>query len=411
MHVLIIGAGLGGLSLAQILRKQGISFEIFERDTDANSRSQGWAIALYSIVEALVSSYPSDMPDIVAAVNHLTPLKLPTQITVYTADREDRFGYQDSPEQPLIRAERRRLRSWLSTKIPIQWDKRVTSTSHDDNGVTVNFQDGTQASGDILIGADGVNSVVRQHLLGRSAKDLCNIIPLATTIGELELSGEAFKRQLALGHSGIMCLRPDLGFYSFVGIHYVHPDGLSARYYWNLMEYDDGVDKPDHWLQTASPQQKLDHVLKTTEKLPPKLREIFEMTKPEEIRQDRHVWRDLEFESLPAGRVILMGDAAHAMMPVRGEGGYHTLIDSLVLGKMLGQLAYGGSFKEAATVRRVVTEYNETMLKRAGQAVRDSRRLDINATRFGPDGEPLTPSEVPALRSLPDIDLLLGVLA
>lgn len=48
MHVLIIGAGLGGLSLAQILRKQGISFEIFERDTDANSRSQGWAIALYS---------------------------------------------------------------------------------------------------------------------------------------------------------------------------------------------------------------------------------------------------------------------------------------------------------------------------------------------------------------------------
>jgi 2-polyprenyl-6-methoxyphenol hydroxylase-like FAD-dependent oxidoreductase len=48
MHVLIVGAGLGGLSLAQNLRKQGISFEIFERDPEKNSRSQGWAIALYS---------------------------------------------------------------------------------------------------------------------------------------------------------------------------------------------------------------------------------------------------------------------------------------------------------------------------------------------------------------------------
>lgn len=44
-HVLIIGAGLGGLVLAQALRKQGISFEIFEKSTD--SRFQGWAIGIH----------------------------------------------------------------------------------------------------------------------------------------------------------------------------------------------------------------------------------------------------------------------------------------------------------------------------------------------------------------------------
>lgn len=48
MHVLIIGAGLGGLTLAQTLRKQGISYEIFERDEDENGRFQGWAIALHT---------------------------------------------------------------------------------------------------------------------------------------------------------------------------------------------------------------------------------------------------------------------------------------------------------------------------------------------------------------------------
>lgn len=48
MHVLIVGAGLGGLGLAQSLRKQGISFEIFERDENENSRFQGWAIGLHT---------------------------------------------------------------------------------------------------------------------------------------------------------------------------------------------------------------------------------------------------------------------------------------------------------------------------------------------------------------------------
>jgi 2-polyprenyl-6-methoxyphenol hydroxylase-like FAD-dependent oxidoreductase len=48
MHVIIIGAGLGGLTLAQILRKKGISFEIFERDENEHGRFQGWAIALHT---------------------------------------------------------------------------------------------------------------------------------------------------------------------------------------------------------------------------------------------------------------------------------------------------------------------------------------------------------------------------
>lgn len=43
-RVLIIGAGIAGLALAQILRKHDIPFEIFERDNE--SRSQGWALGL-----------------------------------------------------------------------------------------------------------------------------------------------------------------------------------------------------------------------------------------------------------------------------------------------------------------------------------------------------------------------------
>lgn len=47
-HVLIVGAGLAGLTLAQSLRKQGITFDVFERDDGIDARAGGWAIAIHT---------------------------------------------------------------------------------------------------------------------------------------------------------------------------------------------------------------------------------------------------------------------------------------------------------------------------------------------------------------------------
>ena len=48
--VLIVGAGPGGLALAQILRARNVPFEIFERDAKETVRQQGWAVALVESV-------------------------------------------------------------------------------------------------------------------------------------------------------------------------------------------------------------------------------------------------------------------------------------------------------------------------------------------------------------------------
>ena len=72
---------------------------------------------------------------------------------------------QDTPDSPIVRAERHHLRNWLAFNLPVQWDKRVMRVEHDDEGVSVYFKDGSSAKGDILIGADGINSMSRSSIL------------------------------------------------------------------------------------------------------------------------------------------------------------------------------------------------------------------------------------------------------
>ncbi|RYP10537.1 hypothetical protein DL764_000590 [Monosporascus ibericus] len=248
MHVLIAGAGLGGLSLAQFLREQGISYEIFERDIGEKVRFQRWTIAPHVVINKLTSSVPSDLPGLRDSTNHLEPLKLPAQVAMYMPGRMDRVGFQD---------------------------KRLKRIEDGNDGVAVYFYDGTSAKGDILVGADGVNNVGREHLIRRPSTDVLGVVPLATIVGE------------------------------------------------NFMQADPDISKPDHWLQKAGQQEKLDHVLKATAKTPSSLREIFEMRPGGEIRREPHVWCELELEKirLPAGHVILVRDASHVMTPFKGEGG------------------------------------------------------------------------------------------
>jgi FAD binding domain len=240
-------------------------------------------------------------------------------------------------------------------------------------------------------------------LLQRPSNDLLKLVPLAAIVGELTLSGEAFKRQLALGHSAYIFVSPDLGFWNFGGLHHTLPDGISGRHFWMFMQPDLDVDKPDHWLQTASQQEKLDYVLKSVAKMPPKFREIFESTPASGIKKEPHIWRDLELDSLPAGRVVLVGDAAHAMTPFRGEGGYHTLVDALKLSKILGKV----DVKDIAAVKTAVAEYNAEMLERGSEAVQNSR--NEQAVRKTKNGKSKFVSANQEAKPLPEEEIVLEV--
>lgn len=71
--------------------------------------------------------------------------------------------------------------------------------------------------------------------------------------------------------------------------------------------------------------------------------------------------------------MVLVGDAAHAMSPFRGEGGYNAFIDALKLSKSLIRLAGTEKAGDITAVRAAVIRYNAEMLRRGVAAVRASR--------------------------------------
>lgn len=107
------------------------------------------------ILTDLVDSVPDDMPPI-DVTSHLLPLDLPAQMCLYRGDR--RFSIESQPDAKIVRANRSRLRDWLATGIDVQWNKRPVEIVEDEMSVKLIFPDGTHASGDVLVGADGTRS-------------------------------------------------------------------------------------------------------------------------------------------------------------------------------------------------------------------------------------------------------------
>ncbi|KAK3201165.1 hypothetical protein GRF29_213g1344068 [Pseudopithomyces chartarum] len=371
-HVLILGAGLGGLTLAQSLRKKGITFRVFERDSDPHARPQGWAIALHSILDEFHASMPEDLMNF-EQVNHLRPLTLPAEIALYREGDDRKYGGRDDGTGKFVRAKRNVLRNWLCNHINVEYGKKAERIKETDDGVVVHFADGTSASGDVVVGADGVHSITWHYIFGGRQNDPMRVHKSATINGLTQLSGSDFAEQLSLGHSSYIVFfeRKGQQYMLFIGLDSVSNDGKTGNYYWNLIWACEDGDRDDHWAYTGGQKELLAHTKSVIEALKPEFRKVVDMTPEHMVLVPGLHFHVCLIDELPAGRVTLLGDAAHAMPPFRGEGGCQAMDDALKLARAIEAMEK----TDVNSIRTFMDSYQREMLERGGKAARLSAEV------------------------------------
>ncbi|MCJ1283409.1 hypothetical protein MMC26_002737 [Xylographa opegraphella] len=400
-RVLIIGGGIGGLALAQALRKQQIPYLVFERDAELYARGQGWAIALHvygsffdyisgysninrSILGDLLRSTPNDLPPMhETAVTHglgrgASYTSRAAFFDAYSGERKMNMGGDLGDPGFFMRATRSKLRAWLANHVDIRWNKRFVHYEESDHGITAFFADGSSATGEMLIGCEGLNSHVRTQLFSPNPPQL-NRVCVGAIYGNVTLSKIEYEAQLENARS--FYIFTGRGFRVLVGLVSVPDDKETAQYYWIMNWQDPEAANPDFWALKASPADKLAFALERIEGVDERFASVIKATKVEDMAASLTL-KDLVPMKIPRGRVSLLGDAAHPMTPFRGEGANNAIQDGLSLAKVInaGIAMTEGLTGEKCDVPSILKTYEEEMLERNTKAVLASREAALDTS-------------------------------
>lgn len=193
MNVIIIGAGTGGLCLAHGLKQAGITVAVYERDRTRTDGLQGYRVGINAHgVASLAACLPPDLFATFLATCARTPghfnilTERLTELLSVTLDEESMGGGKS--------VSRMTLRQVLLTGLEqhIHFNKTFTRYEQNANGsVTAFFDDGTRATADLLVGADGARSKVRRQLLPEARIENTGIVSIAAKVPMSEASRAA----------------------------------------------------------------------------------------------------------------------------------------------------------------------------------------------------------------------------
>lgn len=313
--VTIVGAGIGGLALAAALRRFGIGVEIYEQ-AQAFSRV-GAGIQMSPNAMRVLRGFGLEEQIRANAFQPRTwdnrdwDTGTSTNLAALGEVAEERYG------APYIQMHRGDLHEFLAGTVPdgiIRYGKKLADIAGTGTGYRLSFEDGTTAEADILIGADGVHSLVRQHLLGMEAPRFMGRAAYRTTFPAALLDGAEIADSTK----------------------WWGPDRHIVIYFTTRK-------RDEIYFTTSQPETDWTTESWSAEGSLYEMRAAFEGFHPEvqavlAACPKVNKWALFERDPLPKwseGRACLLGDACHPMLPYMAQGAASSLEDAVVLARCL----------------------------------------------------------------------------
>jgi 2-polyprenyl-6-methoxyphenol hydroxylase-like FAD-dependent oxidoreductase len=352
--IAIIGAGLGGLTLARVLRVHGIDATIYEAEASANARAQGGMLDIHENngqVALKAAGLFEKFVEIIHAGGQATRV-LDKDAKLLFADSDDGTGGR--PEVP--RGELRRI---LLDSLPagtVRWGhKLVTAAPLDGGRHVLTFADGSTVTTDLLVGADGAWSRVRP-LLSDAKPAYIGTSFIETYLFNSDTCHPA--SAAAVGGGALFALAPGKG----IAAHR-EPDGVLHTYV--------ELNKPKDWIDSidfSDPATASTRVAEEFDGWAPALTALITDGETDPVPRPIH--------ALPVGHkwdrvpgVTLLGDAAHLMAP-SGEGANLAMFDGAELGKAIAA--------NPADIEAALIAYEKDLFPRsASEAAEAERILDV----------------------------------
>jgi len=334
MNIDIIGAGIGGLTTAIALEKKGIKIRIFEQADQIKEVGAGIILANNAMqvyeklgLRKVIEENGNPISSMNITKSNLKPLS-----------KIDLSYFEQKHNTKNIAIQRGELQQILIDKLKsteINLDHKLTTIVKNENGYDLNFENGNQIKSSTILGADGLNSIVRQNIFpNNSIRNANQICWRGVTEYELPLN---FRNELneAWGKSER---------FGFVQI-------AENKVYWYALKS----------FKKNKNELSINDLQKYFSSYNSIIKDIIHSTKKEHINtaeisdlQPTNTW----FK----GNVCLIGDSAHATTPNMGQGACQAIEDAYVFSECLNKYE----------ITKAFSEYQKLRLPKAHQVVKTS---------------------------------------